>query len=328
MLKRKLLASVGVLAMAVGIPAHASIFDRDVTTVESLSPSGESFTAHLAREYRTFSLFESRQMFDWPDADHFAEKAMMANNGTAPSPERPGAWNIDDPVVLGQLKMAREQLVSAMNDGAATLAPREAAVAQAKYDCWVEQQEEGWQHRHIAACKRDFDLAMEKLTAAMTEAEKDSEPNTAMIERPKQTEIKPIEPLAEPKKVPVTKMERVYFEFDSSKLTDAAERRIAEFASGIADKDSVEIVVTGHADRSGPADYNMKLSSERAQSVRDELIEHGLTISELEDFDVRAAGESSPAVPTADGVREPANRRVVLFGVGYAEDNQLSQLRN
>lgn len=321
--KHRLLATAALMTLAIAAPSQATIFDRDVTTVRALTPAGTSFSAELAREYRKFSLFESEQMFDWPDADHFAEKAFAASNGATPAPEHPEGWDIGDSTVMDELQTARERLTDAFANGAQTAAPREAAVAQAKYDCWVEQQEEGWQYRHIAACKRDFDVAMDKLAAAMAP----SEPTAQRIETPKIGQVETPKVPEDLKKVPVTAMKRVYFDFDSDRLTDAAQREIGNFADTIEDKDSVEIVVTGHADRAGPADYNVDLSARRAQAVRDELTQHGLRISELEDFDLRAEGERSPAVATADGVREPANRRVVLFGVGYADARQVSELK-
>lgn len=324
MRKHHLLATAAIVTLSCGISAQATIFDRDVTTVSELRPAGEGFSAQLARQYRDFSLFESEQMYDWADADHFAEKAYAANSGAQPAPERPGEWNIGDPIAMNDLELARERLTAAFDKGARTIAPREAAVAQAKYDCWVEQQEEGWQYRHIAACRHDFDLAIKKLAAAMPPKEPAVQPTAARSEQPQVAKIEAPEPL----KVPVTEMQQIYFDFDSAALNAAAERQIAAFADGIADKEAVEIVVTGHADRAGPADYNVELSARRAQTVRNELTRHGLNISELDDFDLRAEGETTPAVPTADGVREPANRRVVLFGVGYADQKQLSDLKN
>mgnify|MGYP003673285697 CR=1 FL=1 len=327
MLKRNLLASATALAMVAVLPAQATIFDRDVTLVKSLTPAGDGFAAELAREYRQFSLFESEQMYDWPDADRFAEKAMAASNGNAPSPERPENWRIGNAAALGELQAARGQLIAALDDNAATRAPHEAAVAQVKYDCWVEQQEEGWQDRHIAACKRDFELAMDKLAKAMEpEAETRTQPlvsNSTPVE-PEAKTLATVTPIA--KKIPVTTLNSVYFDFDKATLTPEARQAIDTFADSIENKDEVEVVVTGHADRAGPSDYNVKLSERRAMAVRDRLLSRGVRLSELSDFDLRALGENSPAVATADGVAEPANRRVVLFGLGYAEATQLGEL--
>jgi OOP family OmpA-OmpF porin len=66
---------------------------------------------------------------------------------------------------------------------------------------------------------------------------------------------------------------------------------------------------TGHADRSGSEDYNMALSLRRADSVREALIAGGVSADTIT---VAGRGESEPAVPTADGVKEQANRRVVI----------------
>jgi outer membrane protein OmpA-like peptidoglycan-associated protein len=72
---------------------------------------------------------------------------------------------------------------------------------------------------------------------------------------------------------------------------------------------SVSISATGHADRAGPEDYNMALSLRRADSVRAALIAGGVPADKIT---VAGRGESEPAVPTPDGVKEQANRRVVI----------------
>jgi outer membrane protein OmpA-like peptidoglycan-associated protein len=69
------------------------------------------------------------------------------------------------------------------------------------------------------------------------------------------------------------------------------------------------IGVTGHADKSGPDAYNMALSLRRANNVKDELVRDGVPAASIV---VVGRGESQPLVPTADGVREPQNRRVEI----------------
>lgn len=71
--------------------------------------------------------------------------------------------------------------------------------------------------------------------------------------------------------------------------------------------------MVGHTDTSGPAQYNIRLSVRRAVVVRDVLIDLG---ARREAVETRGVGESDLAVPTADGVREPKNRRsVITLGV-------------
>ena len=67
--------------------------------------------------------------------------------------------------------------------------------------------------------------------------------------------------------------------------------------------------MAGHADRSGTPQYNQRLSQRRADAVAAELVRQGVSRNEIM---VTAFGESRPLVPTADGVREPQNRRVEI----------------
>jgi OmpA-OmpF porin, OOP family len=67
--------------------------------------------------------------------------------------------------------------------------------------------------------------------------------------------------------------------------------------------------VAGHADRSGSPQYNQRLSQRRADVVAAELVRQGVNRS---DIGITAYGESRPLVATADGVREPQNRRVEI----------------
>ena len=72
---------------------------------------------------------------------------------------------------------------------------------------------------------------------------------------------------------------------------------------------TTRIEVAGHADRSGSPQYNQRLSQRRADNVAAELVRQGVSRG---DIAVSAYGETRPLVPTADGVREPQNRRVEI----------------
>ena len=72
----------------------------------------------------------------------------------------------------------------------------------------------------------------------------------------------------------------------------------------------MNISATGYADLSGSEEYNQKLSLQRADAVRDYLIKGGVP---AERITVAGRGEADPAVPTANGVREQANRRVEII---------------
>ncbi|RAI59309.1 OmpA family protein [Roseicella frigidaeris] len=101
----------------------------------------------------------------------------------------------------------------------------------------------------------------------------------------------------------------VFFDWDRADLTARAREIIAEAAQNASRVQSTRIEVAGHADRSGSAAYNQRLSQRRADAVAAELVNRGVSRSEIS---VSAYGESRPLVPTADGVREPQNRRVEI----------------
>ncbi|MDJ0387020.1 OmpA family protein [Roseomonas sp. E05] len=101
----------------------------------------------------------------------------------------------------------------------------------------------------------------------------------------------------------------VFFDFDRADLTDRARQIIAEAAQNSGRVQSTRIEVAGHADRAGTPQYNQRLSQRRADAVAAELVRLGVSRSAIT---VQAFGESRPLVPTADGVREPQNRRVEI----------------
>jgi outer membrane protein OmpA-like peptidoglycan-associated protein len=101
----------------------------------------------------------------------------------------------------------------------------------------------------------------------------------------------------------------VFFDWDRSNLSQQALATIQQAANSFKSKGSARIVATGHADRSGPENYNMALSLRRANAVKDALVRDGVPATAIS---VVGKGETQPLVPTADGVREPQNRRVEI----------------
>jgi OOP family OmpA-OmpF porin len=69
------------------------------------------------------------------------------------------------------------------------------------------------------------------------------------------------------------------------------------------------IVIEGHTDDRGDADYNLELSRQRAESVRRYFIDHGLPEERLEAV---GKGETEPLVPNDNEQARRKNRRVEL----------------
>lgn len=285
---KNIVFGASMLAIAAATPAHA-LLGYDVAEVRDEAYVGGSFNTELADEYRTLALYEADAMYDWIDADYYAAKAMQAASGDTPMPASLDNWDVEDPA-LAEMQDARAQLVAALGGGARDAMPDKAAHAQAKFDCWVEQQEEGWQTAHIQACKDEFYAALAALSPAPAPAPVAMEPKFKRIESGAV----------------------VYFDHDSDLLREDARQVLATLAAQLDGDQDIVVTVTGHADASGPADYNLDLSKRRADTVIYAITDLGLTLAEIDDLDVEARGENALAVQTEDGVRLEENRRVVI----------------
>lgn len=108
---------------------------------------------------------------------------------------------------------------------------------------------------------------------------------------------------------PAPKSFLVFFDWDKAEITKEARAIIEQAAVAAKSGNLARIDLTGHADRSGTDKYNMKLSVKRADAVKAELLKLGVPAAQISTI---GKGESQPLVATADGVREPQNRRVEI----------------
>jgi len=99
----------------------------------------------------------------------------------------------------------------------------------------------------------------------------------------------------------------VLFPFDRSTLDAGAQATISSAAEEFKRTGSAHIAVQGNTDTSGNSDYNQALSERREQAVTSELVRLGVPATAISGV---ALGETRPAVPTGDNVREAQNRRV------------------
>jgi OOP family OmpA-OmpF porin len=106
----------------------------------------------------------------------------------------------------------------------------------------------------------------------------------------------------------------VFFDWESSVLPPPAIELLQDklkrlLLPRIAAREISSVGVAGATDRSGDDQYNMGLSFRRAQTVRDFLIARGVPANLIT---IQAYGENRLLAETADGVREPQNRHVVV----------------
>lgn len=263
---------IRLVSLFAGATLLAGCVGSDVNRVNQVEPTGSPFTQELARQYRDLANFEANLMADWRDADHFARKGLAAAAGEAVAPDA-----VEDRALpegsVAELTAARQLLAEFFATGAIDTDPVRAATAQAKFDCWLEQQEENFQVDHIAACRDEF---------------------YAVVAVPP--------PSGEP-------VYFVFFDFDQSVITAAGQAIIDQVVADFAAGGVTSVEVVGHADRSGPDAYNLGLSQRRADAVRNALTAGGIPAAAIT---TGFRGEREPLVPTPDGVREPSNRRAEI----------------
>ena len=102
----------------------------------------------------------------------------------------------------------------------------------------------------------------------------------------------------------------VFFEFGSAvDIAPVFQPTLDKLKSAMGSYPAAEITVIGHTDRVGSLESNDALSLQRAQTVRDLILQAGIQPTALE---VAGRGEREPLVPTADDVPEAQNRRVEI----------------
>lgn len=275
----KRLCATGILALAAGCSTAA------VDELSQTQPTGSEFNQHLTKEYTALAKFESEDMGDFLDADRYAAKGMAAAKDQPTLPDE--VWMRDVPERHeAQLNEGRARLMEAFDHDVKTRYPMEAAAAQAKFDCWLEQAEEDYQPDHIAACKQSFVLAMRTIYAK--EQARLSDVSRAADTAGRETLI--------------------FFDFDQATIKSGELGKVDNLAAALANGGGpYKVTAVGHADRAGPDSYNQDLSMRRAKAIKEALVERGLSSAAIS---VDAKGESQPVEQTADDVAAAENRRV------------------
>lgn len=99
----------------------------------------------------------------------------------------------------------------------------------------------------------------------------------------------------------------LYFETGGSVLTADSELLLPVIAADIRQNKAVDVSIIGHSDTVGTKEQNLKISTQRAETVLKQLLVLGLDPTL---FEVTSYGMENLLIPTAMGVDEPRNRRV------------------
>jgi len=108
----------------------------------------------------------------------------------------------------------------------------------------------------------------------------------------------------------------VFFDWDRSDLSAQALATVQQASGTFKNSGQSRVNAVGFTDTSGPRDYNMALSLRRSNTFKTAMVQQGVPTDAVI---ATGRGEDGLLVPTADGVREPQNRRVeIAMGTGQA----------
>jgi outer membrane protein OmpA-like peptidoglycan-associated protein len=224
-------------------------------------------------------------------AKAFSTKADLAGGGTEPEPE---AGNGPAQTTF------RARLVRAVAAGKDQF-PEQAARAQADYDCWVIYGTVPSAAAASQACKTALDASLVRLE---TSGRPVAPPAPAPVSMPVPAPAPAPAPAAQTNNVFT-----VYFDFDSWTLKAEQLKVLTDVINSARAGGQANIIIVGHTDTSGPADYNQKLSVKRANVVVEALVDMGARRNALH---ASGVGETDLAVETGDNVKEAKNRRTVI----------------
>ncbi len=102
----------------------------------------------------------------------------------------------------------------------------------------------------------------------------------------------------------------IYFDSGSATIKENSSATLEEIGKLLKKNDQLRLIVVGHTDNQGGYDYNLDLSSRRAESVRRHLVERqGIAANRLKSAGV---GYLAPAATNASEAGRALNRRVEL----------------
>lgn len=249
--------------------------DDQLSPIEQDPGTGSAYAKALHKQYMVLAR-------DFQQHNFLSEALFWGNKSAKAGAGEEVAWeNVDNqglppgPLAEAKKNEARLKAVS----GAKTSDPEDLAIAQVSFDCMIRD----WCPVYkdvLDGCRKRFEDAMAKL------------------EKGKPAAV-PMEPTASDF--------WLYFDFNKFNVRADAARILDTVVTAIRRLGSKQVVLTGHTDTVGSAEYNLRLSQERAQSAESYLAQHGVPAGAIVTI---GKGKTDLRVPTPDNVREQENRNV------------------
>ena len=115
--------------------------------------------------------------------------------------------------------------------------------------------------------------------------------------------------------IAVTFASGILYDFNSDQVRAEAGNNLRNLASSLSKFPNTDVLIVGHTDSVGKADYNMGLSQRRANAAQSYLSGQGVSAARLR---ATGRGESEPIAPNSTDAGRQLNRRVEIAIVANA----------
>ena len=99
----------------------------------------------------------------------------------------------------------------------------------------------------------------------------------------------------------------INFEYNKSTITNESYEILNDVAIQLKRNPDIKIKICGHTDAQGSDEYNLKLSEDRANSVKTALINLGINKNRIK---VKGYGKTKPIAPNDTEENKKKNRRI------------------
>jgi len=120
----------------------------------------------------------------------------------------------------------------------------------------------------------------------------------------------------------VVNMADVLFQTGKYALSQDAQLKLAKLSGIIQAHPGLNLAIEGHTDTTGTADFNMKLSQQRADTVREFLMSQGMSADTIT---AKGMGQDDPVADNSTAAGRKLNRRVEIIVSGEVIGAKLSK---
>ena len=136
------------------------------------------------------------------------------------------------------------------------------------------------------------------------------EKQRAELEKIQGAQVEEVTDVNNLKAIKITFADGILFQTGKSDLNQSSRNALTEFATSLAQNPSTDVTIQGHTDNTGSREVNLRVSSQRAQSVASFLSGQGISGNRIK---TEGLAYDAPVADNATAEGRAQNRRVSVF---------------